>query len=117
VAFSAQEWTRVKDAVKTRDAHLLALLNSVKTRELRGNQLILGFASDLLKQKMEKVENVDLLQSVLDEVIGGKMQIVCILAAGRGELPHDLDSSGMVAAAVRLGGEIVDRTDLGKSGE
>jgi hypothetical protein len=31
-----------------------------------------------------------------------------------GELPAGLDSSGMVAAAVRLGGEIVDETDLGK---
>ena len=39
-----------------------------------------------------------------------------MLASGRaGELPADLDSSGMVAAAVRLGGEIVDKTDLGKS--
>lgn len=115
--FNAQDWTRVKDAVKSRDAHLLALLNSIKTRELRGNQLILGFASDLLKQKMEKAENLDVLQNVLDEVVGGKLQIVCILSAGRGELPAGLDSSGMVAAAVRLGGEIVDRTDLGKSSE
>ncbi len=110
-----QVWTRIKDAVKGRDIHLLALLNSVKTRELRGNVLVLGFASDLLKTKMEKPETIELFSSILDETLGQNLQVTCMLASGRGgELPPDLDSSGMVAAAVRLGGEIVDKTDLGK---
>jgi hypothetical protein len=110
-----QVWTRIKDAVKGRDIHLLALLNSVKTRELRGNVLVLGFASDLLKAKMEKPENMELFSSILDDTLGQNLQVTCMLASGRGgELPPDLDSSGMVAAAVRLGGEIVDKTDLSK---
>jgi DNA polymerase-3 subunit gamma/tau len=110
-----QVWTRIKDAVKGRDIHLLALLNSVKTRELRGNVLVLGFASDLLKAKMEKPENMELFSSILDDTLGQNLQVTCMLASGRGgELPSDLDSSGMVAAAVRLGGEIVDKTDLSK---
>jgi DNA polymerase-3 subunit gamma/tau len=115
VHLDGQVWGRIKDAVKGRDIHLLALLNSVKTRELRGNTLVLGFASDLLKQKMEKSENMYLLQTVLSETVNQNLQVSCVLASGRaGELPPDLDSSGMVAAAVRLGGEIVDKTDLSK---
>jgi len=115
VHLDGQVWARIKEAVKGRDIHLLALLNSVKTRELRGNILVLGFASDLLKEKMEKPENMELLQSVLNETLDQNMQVACMLASGRaGELPPDLDSSGMVAAAVRLGGEIVDKTDLSK---
>ncbi|HLE72953.1 MAG TPA: DNA polymerase III subunit gamma/tau [Anaerolineales bacterium] len=111
-----QVWTRIKDAVKGRDMNLLALLNSVKTRELRGTVLVLGFASDLLKAKMEKPENMQLFSSILDGALEKNLQVTCMLASGRaGELPADLDSSGMVAAAVRLGGEIVDKTDLGKS--
>jgi hypothetical protein len=110
-----QVWTRVKDAVKGRDMNLLALLNSVKTREVRGSVLVLGFASDLLKEKMEKAENMELFSSIVATTLGQSMQVTCMLASGRaGELPPDLDSSGMVAAAVRLGGEIVDKTDLGK---
>jgi DNA polymerase-3 subunit gamma/tau len=115
VALDNQQWARIKENVKGRDQHLLALLNSVKTRELRGNELMLGFASAILKEKMEKQENLDLLQSALDQVIGGKMIVSCFLASGKaGDLPPGLDSSGMVATAVRLGGQVVDRNDLGK---
>ncbi len=110
-----QSWTRIKEAVKARDPHVLALLNSVKTRELRGDTLLLGFASDILKERMQKPETLEMLTLVLDQVIGGKLQVECFLASGKaGELPPGLDSSGMVAAAVRLGGEIVDSNDLGK---
>ena len=113
-----QDWLKVKDALKVRNPNLHGLLNSVKTRELRGNILFLGFASDLLKEKMEKPENIELLQTLLDEAMGSRLEVRCFLASGKsGELPPGLDSSGMVAAAVRLGGEIVDKNELGKSGE
>jgi DNA polymerase III gamma/tau subunit len=113
-----QSWTRIKEAVKARDPHVLALLNSVKTRELRGDTLLLGFASDILKERMQKPETLEMLIAVLDQVIGGKLQVECFLSSCKaGELPPGLDSSGMVAAAVRLGGEIVDSNDLGKNAE
>jgi hypothetical protein len=90
----------------------------VKTRELQGATLILGFASELLKEKMEKPENIDMLQSVMDEVLPEKLSVKCLLASHKaGTLPQGVDSSGMVATAVGLGGEIVDKTDLGKSTE
>ncbi|MEX2161817.1 MAG: DNA polymerase III subunit gamma/tau [Anaerolineales bacterium] len=113
--FDIETWNRVKEAVKGRDAHLGALLNSVKTRELHGSTMLLGFGSEILKERMQKPENMDLLQPVLDELMNQKLTITCFVASGKaGELPPGLDSSGMVAAAVRLGGEIVDKTDLGK---
>jgi DNA polymerase-3 subunit gamma/tau len=113
-----QTWSRVKDQVKTRNPNLLALLNSVKVRELNGSELKLGFASDLLKEKMEKPENIEQLQNILDETLNGSFKVQCFLAGNRaGELPAGLDNSGMVAAAVRLGGEIVDSSDLGNNNE
>lgn len=105
----SQVWTRVKESAKARDSHVLALLNSVKSRELRGDTLLLGFASEILKERMLKPENMDVLVAVLEQVTGGPLHVECYLAGGKaGELPPGLDSSGMVAAAVRLGGEIVD---------
>ncbi len=105
-----QSWLKIKDRLKTRDANLHALLNSVRARELRGNALYLGFASELLKEKMEKKENMDVMQTVLDEIMGGKMEVRCFLATAKStDLPAGVDTSGMVAAAVRLGGEIVDK--------
>jgi DNA polymerase-3 subunit gamma/tau len=107
-----QSWLKIKDKLKTRDANLHALLNSVRARELRGNALYLAFASELLKEKMEKKENMDMIQTVLDEVMGGKMEVRCFLATAKStDLPAGVDTSGMVAAAVRLGGEIVDKNN------
>ncbi len=111
-----QSWLRVKEEVRKRDSNLSALLNSIKLREVRGSSLYLGFGSDILKEKMEKEENKQILQEAIEQFLGSHLDISCFVASGKsGELPPGLDSSGMVAAAVRLGGEIVDKTDLGKT--
>ncbi len=116
VELDNQAWQRVKDEVRARDSNLHALLNSIRLREVRGSTIYLGFGSDILKEKMQKTENMQILQAAMEQVLGSRLDISCFVASGKsGELPPGLDSSGMVAAAVRLGGEIVDKTDLGKS--
>ncbi|MCW5877050.1 MAG: DNA polymerase III subunit gamma/tau [Anaerolineales bacterium] len=113
-------WARIREAMRSRDqqGQVAALLNSVKTRELQGNTLTIGFASDLVREKMDKPENISLLQDVLEEILGQKLGVKCVLASNRaGDLPAGVDSSGMVATAVGLGAEIVDKTDLGKTPE
>ncbi len=115
VAFSGEHWNRLKETVRQRNANLAALLNSVRGRELRGNVLHLGFASDVLKDKMEKEENLSAVQAALDDIAGVPMQVRCFIASGKsGEVPPGVDNSGMVAAALRLGGEIVDKNELNK---
>ena len=113
-ALDGDAWDRIRDGMRARDRNVAALLNSVKTRQVQGNTLVLGFASELLKEKMEKAENLDVLQEVMDGILSERLSVKCVLAAGKaGTLPPDLDNSGVVATAVRLGGEIVDKTDLG----
>lgn len=114
--FDNQEWSKLKDQLKSANPNLGGLLNSVKARELRGNTFYLGFASELLKTKMEKEENISAVKSAIGKALGNQVDVQCFLAASKaGDLPAGLDSSGMVAAAVRLGGEIVDKNDMGKS--
>jgi DNA polymerase-3 subunit gamma/tau len=114
-AFGGQQWDQLKDSVRKSNANLAALLNSVRGRELRGNVLHLGFASDVLKEKMEKEENLSAVRAALDEIMGTPMQVRCFIASGKsGEVPPGVDNSGMVAAALRLGGEIVDKNELNK---
>ncbi|MGH2581886.1 MAG: DNA polymerase III subunit gamma/tau [Anaerolineales bacterium] len=116
VAMNNDDWLRVKELIKTQNGNLHGLVNSCRVRELRGNVLYLGFASDLLKEKMEKVENMELFAKALHDVTGTAFEVRCFIAVAKsGDLPSGLDSSGMVAAAVRLGGEIVDRNDLGNA--
>jgi DNA polymerase-3 subunit gamma/tau len=112
------QWAQIKEEVKALSPNTHALLNSSKTRELRGKQLFLGFASDLLKEKMAQDDHLELLQAALEKVLGQRLAVECFVSTGKsGELPEGLDSSSMVAAAMRLGGEIVDENDLGKAAE
>lgn len=106
------QWNKVKDLAKQQNANLAALLNSARARHLRGDTFLLGFATDVLKDKMEKPDNITMLRTVLAQAFGRSLDVQCFLSnASASELPAGLDSSGAVATAVRLGGEIVDHTD------
>lgn len=105
-----EAWRQIIASVKQRNANTAGLLNSIKTRDLRGNVLTLGFASDVLKSQMEKPTNLEIFQGVLQQVLGVDIDIRCVTASGqRSAPPPDVDHDGMVASALRdLGGEIVD---------
>ncbi|UYN88901.1 MAG: DNA polymerase III subunit gamma/tau [Anaerolineales bacterium] len=110
------QWNKVKDLAKQQNANLAALLNSVKARQLREDKLLLGFSTDVLKDKMEKPDTMELLRNVLQQAFGRPLDVQCFLStASASDLPAGLDSSGAVATAVRLGGEIVDQTDQATS--
>jgi hypothetical protein len=59
---------------------------------------------------MEKSENIELVRRAFQQVLKLDVPVKCIVSQGKtGSLPPDIDSDGMVAAALRdLGGEIVD---------
>ncbi len=53
------------------------LMNSCKSRFMRGNQVLIGFPSDLLKDKMEKEENLELAKRVLGQVFQREVVVRC----------------------------------------
>lgn len=105
-----ENWKQILNLTRQQDLNTYSLINSSKSRSLSGNILILGFASDVLKIKMEKNSNIELVQKVLQQVLGMEIEIRCITLSGkRTTPPPGVDSDGMVASALRdLGGEIVD---------
>ncbi len=113
---SAQIWADILKAVKEQSPNTNALLNSCKARELREGTLYLGFSSEVLKTKMDKAEHMGLVRAAAQQVLGKSVEVRCVTTTGKqGRLPEDVDSSGMVATAIRLGGEIVDMNELGPS--
>jgi DNA polymerase-3 subunit gamma/tau len=106
----ADQWREIVSLVKQRNANTAALLNSIKTRDLREDVLTLGFASDVLKSHMEKPANVQIVEEALHQVLGEPVHLRSAVVSGkRAAPPPDVPSDGMVAAALRdLGGEIVD---------
>jgi hypothetical protein len=96
--------------VRERNPNTYGLLNSCKLRHLKKDVLILGFASELLKNQMIKKENLEIVEGVLAQVMGREIAVRCVISNARGTtIPEEVDNDGMVAAALRdLGGEIVD---------
>jgi DNA polymerase-3 subunit gamma/tau len=104
------KWEHILNLVRSQNPSTYGLLNSCKLRHLKQNILILGFASDVLKNQMTKRENMQIIESVFSQVFDREIRVRCVIStADRTAIPPDVDSDGMVAAALRdLGGEIVD---------
>jgi hypothetical protein len=77
--------------------------------------LVLGFNSDLLRERMERKENLALVRQCFEDVFGVSLMVRCVL--GHGWTPTDevppsaetIEDGGMVATAVRdLGAQVVD---------
>jgi hypothetical protein len=72
----------------------------------------MAFTSDVLKEKMESTENLDLTRQVIHQLLGVDLGIVCVVSSTKpGAAPPDLDvdSDGMVGTALNLGGHIVQK--------
>jgi DNA polymerase-3 subunit gamma/tau len=86
-----------------------ALLRSGKLLGVKNGAVYFGL-SEVLKSKLDRNENMDLVRKAFRQVLNVDVPVQCVVYAGKaGALPPDVDSDGMVAAALRdLGGEIVD---------
>ncbi len=108
-------WQEVLSAARRRSPRVQALLNSCRPLGLEDGAFVIGFSSDLLREKMEKERNVSVAQEALEEVFGSHLRLRCVLSKTwqRANKTSDalppMDDDGMVATAIReLGGEVVD---------
>jgi len=105
-----QSWNLVLAQLKSQNSSLSALVNSAKSRALKGNTLTLGMSAEVLRTRLEDPANIEMLQKVLKQVMGKELYVqVVISSATKSTPPSEVDNDGMVASALRdLGGEIVD---------
>jgi hypothetical protein len=103
-------WKHITHLAKTRDASLAALLNSGKLLEIREGVLILAFASEILQEKFNRPDSLDLTKKVMREALGFDLAVQGVVQGSKNALPPHVRPDGMVAAANQLGGEIVDIT-------
>jgi DNA polymerase-3 subunit gamma/tau len=100
-------WKQVKEALHSNPS-LVALLNSSHLIEIKDGLLVLGFASDVLRLKMEVPEQLELTRNAIKEVLGVDLRFRCVISNAKKSAPNDVKADGMVAAALKKGGEIVD---------
>jgi DNA polymerase III subunit gamma/tau len=103
-------WDQLIARVKEQNPKLAGVLNSTKLRVIKGKVLTLGFNGDFYLNTLENPGNLELIQSVLTQVMEMDLDVQAILVSGKKSTPPpEVDSDGMVASALRdLGGEIVD---------
>ena len=106
-----QHWKHIRAIVKQHSMPTEALLNSSRPLGIKNGVLILGFATEVLKSKMEIRENLELIKKVMSEVIEKKVPVACIVNPKTNfNLDNlEVDSDGMVGAALNLGGQIVHK--------
>jgi DNA polymerase-3 subunit gamma/tau len=105
-------WRDILSAVFERDPRAQALLNSGQPLGIHDDRLVIGFASDLLREKMEKGEALKQVSAAMEYVFGRAMGVQCVLSDQWEEFEPApggpvMENGGMVDTAVReLGAEV-----------
>lgn len=103
-----KSWKHLAASLPKSQANLSALLNSVKMIDVQGKTLVLGLASDVLVSKIDKPDQIEIIQKLIKDSFNVELSVRCIVTNAKGKVPANVAQDGMVAAAIQHGGEIVD---------
>jgi len=106
-----KSWKQLAASLPKSQANLSALLNSVRMIDVQGKTLVLGLASDVLVSKIDKPDQIDVIQKLIKDHFNADVSIRCIVTNAKGKIPANVNQDGMVATAIQHGGEIVDVQD------
>jgi DNA polymerase-3 subunit gamma/tau len=101
-------WKHMSATLPKSQANLSALMNSVKMIDVQHGTLILGLASDVLVSKIDKPDQIESIQKLIQDEFGVNMPVRCMVTTAKGKIPPNVPQDGMVATAIQHGGEIVD---------
>ena len=101
-------WKQIRAVIKPKSMSLDGLLNSCKLMEVKEGVLVLGFSSDLLRSKADTPEQMEITRKAISEILKVDMPVRCVVSNVKQSTPSDVKPDGMVAAALKHGGEIVD---------
>jgi DNA polymerase-3 subunit gamma/tau len=106
-----EEWESVKTRLREDGPSILGLINSAEAH-LKGNALRLGFQTEDVKAIMESGDKIDILVECVRTVTGKDIEVLCFVSSGQGSIDPDIDPESRAAAAMRLGGKVVDINEL-----
>ncbi len=101
-------WKQIRALIKPQSPSLDGLLNSCRLLEVKNGILVIGFSSELLRSKVDMPEQMEITRKAIVEVCGGELSVKCVITNAKQATPPDVKADGMVAAAIKHGGEIVD---------
>jgi DNA polymerase III subunit gamma/tau len=105
-------WKQIGVLVKQHRPNTVGLLNSCKPLRFKGETLVLGFKTPVLKSKMETDENLALTAWAIEQALGVKMKVTCTVMGSNASTDVDADGDGMVNEALNLGGKIAQKRKI-----
>jgi DNA polymerase-3 subunit gamma/tau len=103
-----KSWKHLSASLPKAQANLGALMNSVKMIDVQGKTLILGLASDVLVEKLNKPDQIEIIQKLIKDQFNVELSVRCTVTNAKGKIPSNVAQDGMVATAIQHGGEVVD---------
>lgn len=105
----AKEWKQITGAARQHNMTTQGLLNSCKPLAIRKGNLILGCNNDYVKGQLDTPEHIRITRQVISDVLQVELGIQCTVGGSeKAKLPPGLDSDGLVAAAIDLGGKVAE---------
>ena len=105
-----KSWKHLAASLPRSQGNFSALLNSVQGWHVQGQTLVIELASELLVSKLDKPDQIEIIQKLIKDNFNVTLSVRCVVtnAKGKGKVPDNIVSDGMVAAAIQHGGELVD---------
>jgi len=106
-----ENWPAIRAEVKRILPQTEALLNSHRSLTIKDGVLVIGFASDMLKSKMDTADNLAITRNALQKVMGLDIQVQCSVVGNKSAAPADLgiEADGVVGTALNLGGKLIHK--------
>lgn len=107
-----ENWITIKAEVKRVSAQTEALLNSHKSLQIKEGALIIGFASEMLRSKMDTPDALAITRVVIQKVVGVELEVKCAVVGNKTNISPtnlDVEADGIVSTALNLGGKLVHR--------
>lgn len=107
-----ENWPAIRAEVKHILPQTEALLNSHKSLQIKDGALVIGFASEMLRSKMDTADNLALTRDAIQKVMGVNILVQCTVISNKGgSAPADLgiDADGIVGTALNLGGKLIHK--------
>ena len=107
-----ESWAAIRVEVKKVSPQTEALLNSQKSLQFKDGRLLIGFASEFLRSKMDAPDSLSVTRDAIFKVTGAMLEIkpaVVGKKSGSATDNMDIEADGIVGTALNLGGKLIHR--------
>ncbi|MBI9048885.1 MAG: DNA polymerase III subunit gamma/tau [Anaerolineaceae bacterium] len=104
-----EQWRQIRAIVKKHRPATEALLNSCKPLSIKKGVLSLGFASEVLRGRMDQLENTDLARQAIAHLFDADVQIRCVVIKESQNTDNTVTApdESMLKTVLDLGGKLV----------